>query len=151
MIYSTAGTRLYAPRDLIAYLEGDFAAWCERLFIERARPEGLITAGLDRMAPDEDEEMDLLARMGHEHESRYLTSLREREPGMVELDRESPASATLSAMRRGAPIIYQANLTMEGWHGYPDFLVRVEERSDLGEHKYNAWDTKLALSAKPTA
>jgi hypothetical protein len=24
------GTRRYSPNDLIAYLEGDFAAWCER-------------------------------------------------------------------------------------------------------------------------
>ena len=24
------GTFRYSPRDLVAYLEGDFAAWCER-------------------------------------------------------------------------------------------------------------------------
>jgi hypothetical protein len=37
MIYSADGRRLYSPRDLVAYLEGDFAAWCERMQAERGR------------------------------------------------------------------------------------------------------------------
>ena len=30
------------------------------------------------------------------------------------------------------------------WHGISDFLVRVNEPSDLGSWSYEAWDTKLA-------
>ena len=31
MIPLADGTFRYSPRDLVAYLEGDFAAWCERM------------------------------------------------------------------------------------------------------------------------
>jgi hypothetical protein len=30
MIPLADGTLRFSPRDLVAYLEGDFAAWCER-------------------------------------------------------------------------------------------------------------------------
>ncbi|MDQ3222719.1 MAG: TM0106 family RecB-like putative nuclease, partial [Gemmatimonadota bacterium] len=145
MIYSPEGTRLYSPRDLIAYLEGDFAAWCERMQAEG----GADSAEAQWGTPDVDEELALLARMGDEHEQRYLTSLRAREAGLVELTRDSPTGDTLAAMRAGVPVIYQAHLSGSDWHGYPDFLVRVAGPSTLGAHHYEAWDTKLALRAKP--
>jgi hypothetical protein len=31
MIPLPDGTFRYSPRDLVAYLEGDFAAWCDRM------------------------------------------------------------------------------------------------------------------------
>jgi len=145
MIYSADRTRLYSPRDLITYLEGDFAAWCERRQAER---DG-TGSGEQWAIPDVDAELALLARKGDEHEQRYLTSLRGREPGLVELTRDSPAGDTLAAMRAGVPVIYQAHLSGADWHGYPDFLVRVPGPSTLGAHHYEAWDTKLALRAKP--
>src|SRR5439155_12679819 len=37
MIPLPDGTFRFSPRDLVAYLEGDFAAWCERMQAERAR------------------------------------------------------------------------------------------------------------------
>src|SRR3954447_2407764 len=110
MIYSPDGSRLYSPRDLVAYFEGDFAAWCERMQLERGRAGGAGSSELEWVTPDEDEEAALVARMGDEHEKRYLTSLRQREPQLIELTRESTDSDTLAAMRNGAPAIYQAHL-----------------------------------------
>ena len=37
MIPLPDGTFRFSPRDLVAYLEGDFAAWCERMDAERNR------------------------------------------------------------------------------------------------------------------
>jgi predicted RecB family nuclease len=149
VIYLPEGSRLYSPRDLVAYLEGDFAAWCERMQIERGKVGGAGASELEWVSPDEDEELALVARMGEEHEKRYLISVRQREPGLVELTRESPTSATRDAIRSGAPVIYQAHLEVNDWHGYPDFLFRIDGSSELGGYRYNAWDTKLAHSAKP--
>ena len=54
-------------------------------------------------------------------------------------------------MRAGAEVIYQATFAHDGWRGRADFLIRVDEPSDLGAWSYEVWDTKLARSAKPAA
>ena len=152
MFHSPDGTFRYSPRDLVAYLEGDFAAWCERMLAERGRAGGAGTAELEWATPDEDEDSALAARMGDEHEHRYLVRLREREPGLVEIARFDPAGheLTLAAMEAGAPVIYQAHLAVDGWQGYPDFLFRCAGAPcRCGAHHYTPWDTKLARSAKP--
>jgi predicted RecB family nuclease len=41
MIPLPDGTFRFSPRDLVAYLEGDFAAWCERMDAERQRAEAV--------------------------------------------------------------------------------------------------------------
>ena len=65
------GTLRYSPRDLVAYLEGDFAAWCERMLAERQRAGGAGSAELEWATPDEgDEEAALAIRKGDEHEQR---------------------------------------------------------------------------------
>lgn len=142
----TDGRIRYSPRDLIAWLEGDFAAWCER-----ARIEGVGVAGGHAVETDaDDEEQDLVARKGIEHEDAYLTELRARHPDLVAIAQGDAAhEETLAAMRAGASVIYQAHLMLGDWHGYPDFLFRVEGASALGDFHYQPRDTKLARSAKP--
>ncbi len=152
MIHSPDGSLRYSPRDLVAYLEGDFAAWCERMLAERGRAGGAGTAELEWATPDEDAERELAARKGEEHEHRYLLRLRLQEPGLVEIERNDPAAVerTLAAMDAGAPAIYQAHLVVDGWQGYPDFLFRCAGGScACGAFHYTPWDTKLARSAKP--
>jgi len=144
------GTSLYSPRDLVAYLEGDFAAWCERDLAERSSAEAKGATSPPSFVPDDDPERALAARMGREYEARYLSQLRLREPLLVEIARGDAAAAeTLAAMRSAAPAIYQAHLSVDGWQGYPDFLFRCAGPGLLGDHHYNPWDTKLARSAKP--
>jgi uncharacterized protein len=147
------GTLRYSPRDLVAYLEGDFAAWCERMFAERRRLGGAGSAELEWATPDEgDEEAALAARKGDEHERSYLERLRLRHPAIVEFDREDPEgeAQTLAAIEAGAPVIYQAHLVADGWGGYPDFLFRCPGNGcGCGGWHYTPWDTKLARSAKP--
>jgi predicted RecB family nuclease len=153
MDHTADGSLRYSPRDLVAYLEGDFAAWCERMFAERGLARtGATSAELHWATPDEDLESELAARKGDEHEHRYLLRMRQREPGLVEMVRNDPATRdlTLAAMRSAAPMIYQGHLVVDGWQGYPDFLVRCAGAPcPCGGHHYNPWDTKLARSAKP--
>jgi uncharacterized protein len=153
MIPLPDGTFRYSPHDLVAYLEGDFAAWCERMLAERRRAAGAGPAPLEWATPDEgDEEAALAARKGDEHEQRYLEQLRERYPTIVEIDRADPEATarTLAAMEAGAPVIYQAHLVADGWGGYPDFLFRCPGGDcGCGGWHYTPWDTKLARSAKP--
>ena len=59
------------------------------------------------------------------------------------------AERTRQAMRDGADVIYQGALTAPGWHGYSDFLLKVDTPSDLGDYSYEVADTKLARTAKP--
>src|SRR6185436_4355908 len=60
-------------------------------------------------------------------------------------------AATVAAMRRGAEVIYQATFSRDRWRGRADFLVRVDEPSELGSWSYEPYDTKLARTAKPAA
>jgi predicted RecB family nuclease len=145
------GTRRYSPKDLIAYLEGDFAAWCERLAAQGARLPAELLSEVGELRLDEDPQLDSAARKGAEHEARYLAALKGSTPGLVEIARNDPAGAekTLAAMRAAAPVIYQAHLQVADWQGYPDFLFLVAGPSSLGDHHYVPWDTKLARSAKP--
>lgn len=145
------GSLRFSPRDLIAYLEGDFAAWCERNHAERSRGGGRSALSGSGLVPDErDEELELAARRGLAHEASHLASLRARETDLIEIERTDDANAaTAQAMRHGAPIIFQGELAADPWMGIADFLHRIPGTSTLGDFHYEPWDTKLARSAKP--
>ena len=104
---------------------------------------------------------EILARLGNEHERRYLEKLRADGIQVVDIDRSfepggdrlsrlhAQAQATVDAMRRGASAIYQATFLEGDWVGHADVLRRVEEPSELGAWSYEVEDTKLARSTKP--
>jgi predicted RecB family nuclease len=103
-----------------------------------------------------DDIAELVARKGDAHEAAYLAELRERGREVVEIgldggDFDEAAARTERAMRDGAEVVYQAVFSRDGWRGLADFVIRVEEPSGLGPWSYEAWDTKLARSAKPAA
>jgi uncharacterized protein len=52
-------------------------------------------------------------------------------------------------MIEGADVIYQGAFLQGRWHGYADFLLRVQGESSLGPYLYEPVDTKLAHAAKP--
>lgn len=104
---------------------------------------------------EEDPQAEAVARLGFSHEEAYLERLREAglEPVNVKQTATSVAAAleqTKEAMARGAAVIYQGCLRSADFLGYVDFLRRAEEPSDLGSWRYEAVDTKLARSARPT-
>src|SRR4029453_465384 len=133
------GTVIYSPSDLIRYLASPFASWLDRYELENG---GAIK-------PDEQtEEEKLLSRTGDEHEQSVLIGYKTSQTGLVEIAKDyakfdAAHPGTLEAIRKKAPIIYQAALRLGDFAGYADFL-----KLDASG-KYQAWDTKLALSPKP--
>jgi uncharacterized protein len=95
----------------------------------------------------DDEEAKLVAEAGNEHEHNYLRQMKSQ-TAVVEISSDGPIEeriqATVDAMLGGAPIIYQAAFQHGPWHGFADFLRRVDEPSGLNGWSYEPIDTKLA-------
>ena len=136
-MYKQCGTIIFSPSDLIRYLASPFSSWLDRYYLENPR---VIT-------PDEEtEDGKLLARTGDEHEQSILSGYKTLNGGLVEIAKdhfEAARTATLTAIKDKAPIIYQAALQNGVFAGFADFLILD------GVAKYQVWDTKLALSPKP--
>ena len=135
---------LHSPSDLVRYLGCAHATALD--FVRLTRPED---------APERNQESDamgaLVQEAGLAHEEDYRSQL-EAQGELVEIPAEGSlqerAAATIATMWKGAPAIFQAAFLQSPWHGFADFLVRVEEPSDLGSWSYEPVDTKLARSAK---
>jgi len=116
--------RVYSPHDLIAYLEGDFASWMDRLYFESraagaARGTGSGATPGSPKPEEDDEEMELIKKRGMEHEALYLATLAEQHPDLVIISSSSAAfDDTVAAM--GA----------DRRNGDDGILVRVE----VGRH-----------------
>ena len=100
--------------------------------------------------------IDLLQKLGLEHEQRYLRELAEKGGlSIAQIDvngRWNDAVAeTVLAVRQGVDAVYQATFLDAPWGGRSDFLVRVNTPSALGSWSYEVVETKLAHSTKATA
>jgi predicted RecB family nuclease len=137
------GRPLYSAKDLLNFLGCQHATALDLQ----------LGAGSIKLAPDDDDPyLDLLQTKGIEHEQRYLDRLKGEGRAVREIARESletMAAKTREAMHDGVDVIYQGALVNLPWHGYSDFLIRVDRPSKLGAWSYEVADTKLARSAKP--
>lgn len=103
-----------------------------------------------------DPAVELLQKLGIEHEQRYLRNLAEKD-GLaiaqinVKGQWEHAVAETVRALREGVDAVYQATFLDGQWGGRSDFLVRVNKPSDLGTWSYEVVETKLARSTKATA
>lgn len=100
--------------------------------------------------------LDLLRKLGLEHEQRYLREMAERD-GLavsqidVKARWDDAVAETLRALREGVDAVYQGTFLDEPWGGRSDFVVRVNVPSKLGDWSYEVVETKLARSTKATA
>jgi predicted RecB family nuclease len=100
--------------------------------------------------------VDLLRKLGFEHEQRYLRELAEKD-GLViaQIDVnghwEDAAAETVRALREGVDAVYQATFLEGTSGGRSDFLIRVDKPSAFGAWSYEVVETKLARSTKATA
>ena len=141
------GTLLLSPSDL-----GNYLACAHLTQLAAAVERGMMPAP----PPREDAHLDLITRKGEEHEAAFLAQLLAQGREIVEIGfgddgLDAAARATEEALRAGVEVVYQGVLVSGGWRGIADFLVRVDEPSRLGAFSYEAWDTKLARHAKPSA
>ena len=115
--------------------------------LDRAAAEGR------KRRPQRNDPIGALLRVrGLEHEAAYLEHLKTtRGLDVVEIavaPGEDGVDKTVSAMRAGADLIYQAPLGNERWYGRADFLQRVDEPSRLGLWSYEVTDAKLATETR---
>jgi len=104
--------------------------------------------------PPDDDQAVLLQEKGIAHERAYLERLRAEGRCVIEVpdagDLPTRVALTREALRSAPDVIYQGALFQPPWHGFSDFLLKVEGvPSALGDHAYDIADTKLARSAKP--
>ena len=96
--------------------------------------------------------LDRIIERGLDHEKAYVDHLKRTHKGsVVELDfKDGQAKAkTLAAMKNGADVIVQGELSNDQWGGRPDLLIRVNTPSPtLGDWSYEAADTKLTRTTK---
>lgn len=109
----------------------------------------------------DDELLARTATLGDEHEHRHLDELRlDADVAVIGRPRytldglTAAAEQTLQAIRRRAPVIYQAAMFDGRFVGFADFLI-LEDPQDrdpsAGEPRYRLRDTKLARSVKVEA
>src|SRR5947199_2147933 len=143
------GQLIVSPSDLTGFLE------CEHLTQQELAAE---RGGLAR--PERDDSMlDMLSRRGLEHERKHLAGFRANGLKTVEFpfpegtiaNLEKAHRETVAAMKTGAHIIYQGTFFDGRWRCHPDFLIRVERPSNLGDYSYEVADAKLARKAKAAA
>ncbi len=113
--------------------------------------------------PYDDPRAEVLKQRGIEHEQqlreqyaadgRTVATITATDTPYAHRDPASAAARTREAMESGIDVIYQGRLESDDgqWSGYPDFLLRVEVPSALGEWSYEVVDAKLARVAKGTA
>ena len=136
-----SGQRRYSASDLVNFAACRHLTYLDGFNLETPIPK----------APDT-EETKLLQAKGFEHEARYRDQL-ERELGQITdlssvTDSDEKVAATLEAMLRGDPAIFQATFLSGDWIGHADFLIRVDSPSKLGDFSYEIIDTKLARTSR---
>lgn len=131
--------------DLVGYLN------CRHLSdLDRAVVEGALAK-----PKDWDPLLRILWERGSVHEKNYADHLTKAGLQVVRIDgvevTNEAASETLSAMKKGIPVVVQGALSHEGWVGRADILRRVKSPSALGDWSYEAIDTKLARETRAGA
>ncbi len=145
-MHAGTGGLQFAPTDLSRFLS------CRHLTsLSRSVAFGKLPAPTEY----EDPRLEALTEAGKKHEAEILERYR-AEGRSVETIGHSAGFAerrerTLDAMRRGVAVIHQGRLVHGRWSGYPDFLVRVQQPSALGDWSYEVADAKLATVPKADA
>src|SRR5215471_4585719 len=130
---------------------GNFLACRHLMTLERDAAAGIL-----KKPVFSDPNLDLLLKLGIEHEHQHLRRIRE-EPGadVIEIPTTIPwpkaVGRTIDALGKGAAVVYQAALQDGDWGGRADFLIRVDKPSALGFWSYEPVETKLARSTKAPA
>jgi uncharacterized protein len=147
-------TAVFSASDLTGFLACDHL-----LTLELEATRGKL------VRPERDDpEIELLAKHGMIHETRYLEQLRAEGKSVIEVGANPDElhssglerlrelnELTVVALRQGPEVIYQGEFFDGRWQGYADFLLRVEQPSSLGAYSYEVADTKLARRVKASA
>lgn len=99
--------------------------------------------------------LELLIRLGLEHEQAYLKGLREEGFRIIEIPTETSradaVAATIAALHEGVDVVYQPVFVDGDSYGRADFVKRVDKPGKLGNWSYEVIEAKLARSTKVRA
>ncbi len=90
-------------------------------------------------------------KKGLELELKYLSNLKDQKYKVINIDDLQDVNtidATKQKLLNGYDYIYQSHLEYEFWRGKPDFLVKVDGKSSLGDFHYEPIDVKLSPEPK---
>jgi len=140
-MYEYEGDMLFSPSDLTRFMACQHAIFLDLKHLKEPLEK-----------TEADEQIILFREKGNEHEEAYLQKLEEQGLSIAHLDNKGAiakrSEETLKALQSGVDVVYQAALLKKPWHGYADFLIRVDVPSRLGEFSYEVWDTKLSKTAR---
>ncbi len=96
--------------------------------------------------------LQLIQENGRKHELECWNELRKKYKTVLELDNslssEDRINATTEAMEKGVGIVFQGALQSEQFTARPDFIVKTDVPSKLGNFSYEVKDSKLSKIAK---
>jgi predicted RecB family nuclease len=98
-----------------------------------------------------DESAELITSRGLKHEANHLAHLKSQGLSVFDVsdgsrDNQERYQRTLTSMRLGFDVVFQATLLDGDLVGHADFLMKVKGPSSLGDWHYEVADTKLARS-----
>lgn len=133
---------IYSPSDITLFMESSFASLMEHRVC--------LDPNCIDLVDKEDPLLSVLQHKGLHFEQEVFASFQSQGLHVVSIKKGRGAyQDTLSAMREGVDVIYQAALSLYPFKGYAHFLVKVEGESDLGAFHYEPWDIKLSKIVKP--
>jgi predicted RecB family nuclease len=132
---------LFAASDLINFTGCRHATFLDLRFLNDPQPQ------------ETDPQAALLQQKGLDHERAFLATLSQQPQTIVSIPSnyglDERINETKRALHNGTDVIYQGALLDAPWHGYADFLLRVEIPSALGPYSYEVIDTKLSRHTRP--
>ena len=90
---------------------------------------------------------------GNKHEQNYFELLKKENKKSITINPKQPDkekfTETVNALKKGYDLIYKAFLIDEDFRGEVDFLLKINNKSKLGNYSYEVYDTKVTKSLKP--
>ena len=107
--------------------------------------------GLKKKDPSED--MKLWRRFGDEHEKKHHELLKNKHSNNITIDPtksdDERFNDTIDAIKKGFDLIYKAYFIENNFRGEADFLMKTNEKSEIGNYNYEVYDTKITKNLKP--
>jgi uncharacterized protein len=132
---------LYSPSDLNNFISCKYHIKNDLVAKELSLKKKEISA-----------DIKLWRKYGDEHEAKYLKLLQENNKPNITIDPKQSDQerfeATKDAIKKGFKLIYKAFFVDKNFRGECDFLIRLEQKSDLGEYSYEVYDTKITKNLR---
>lgn len=129
---------IYAPTDITTFIDSPFASWMDHASLKIPELKDKKTLA---------KKMKYLSEKGNDFEQETLENFQKTKDVFI-VPEENAFKETIDAMARGHDVIYQAALKKDNFEGYADFLVKVKGKSNIGNHFYEVYDSKLSRLPK---